>query len=217
MRLVDLVHHLFVSTFGGEDIDNLPEFMSDPTRKRADFLLFDGSVVVEMKEFVADRIEKIRKIIDFHRRLSDWPPMPDGTWLQDLLAAHPRGAEINAELRDANTQSVEKTIRDANGQIRATKVAVGREQAVGLLALVNERVDVLDPIVIAGTVHHLLRKRNPSGSLRYPSIDLVVIFTTAHFVVGVDGVTRLAILSMCRHDDPRGDELKALAHRVMEA
>jgi hypothetical protein len=216
-RLVDAVHAFFAAKLEGEFIDALQVSPDRRSSKRADFFLFNRQVIVEIKGLEDDRIEKVRGIIEFHRGLWDWPASPPGAWLQDVLARHPHGEEINAEIRDANLKATEKLVKDANRQIRETRTTFKTPDAVGILMVVNQDVDVLDPIVLCGQIDQLMKKRQPGGALRFPCVDMSMVITTAHYLVEPTDNRDHCIFSIIRPDDPRIDSLRSTAKQLMQA
>lgn len=217
-RLVESVHSALATRLGGEFIDELKIQADRRDSKRADFLLLDRTVIVEIKEVIDDRIEKIRRVLDFERRIWDWPLHSPGEWLQSILERHPRGAEINVRLRDINLKMTEKLVKDANRQIRDTRATFGLPDSIGILLVVNEHVDVLDPRVLCMQLHHLLYKRQPSGGrLRFPEIDMALLITVAHSVLDPRGTSHPGIFAVRRPDDPRFDRIDAITKQLIGA
>lgn len=216
-QLEGLVHDFLAIHLGAEPIDRLELPADRRDAPRADYLLFERQAIVEVKEVVDDRMAKIRGVIEFERRLWDWPVMPPGSWLQDVLARHPRGREINNRLRDLNQKVTEKHVKDANRQLRESRVTFRIPDSIGILLIVNEHVDVLDPKVLGGEITVLMRKRTPGGALRYGDLDMAMLITSAHRLVDADGKGYPCVMYVNRHDHSRAADLERIARRVMTA
>ncbi len=177
-----------------EKIDDLLTLTQEQrARPKADYFLRDRSVIVELKDLVDDREQLVRGVLaDWHQR-PGWPTTYRDFDIQDFLKLHPQRAEINRDLSGAFVRSLENVVRDANAQIRSTRSTFALPDAQGVLFLVNDSVDLLDPKVVGTTLSHLLARRDVDGSPRFPHVESIVVFSTAHTVAGVDGSRHLVI------------------------
>jgi hypothetical protein len=179
----------------GECIDRLT--LPRPA-KHADYFLCDRKVVVEIKSITEDRVGAASGILDKWRAEADWPLVYGSPAIQQVLQRHPRGAQVNEELFTAVTSSVEWNFEKANRQIRETIDCFGLPGAYGVLFLLNQDVDLLDPKVLASKLGQLLEKKLPGGDVRFPYIDSVLVFTWAHKIVGDDSVEMSPIVAVSR-------------------
>jgi len=219
MKLTEHLNMMFLSRLAAEAIDQIPA--PDSTAgscKKADYLLFDRAAIIEVKGLVGDRLANVTRIIEYNRKLWDWPRSWPDSWIQEVLSRHPYGDEINKEIRDANITSIEKLFRDAHRQIADTKRTYELPRSIGGLLIANEGVDVLDPRVLAGIADILLRKKQtPNGDWRFSEIDFVLIVSTAHSIVMEDGLQHPVIESVTRPDDPRENLLQGASRAIMQA
>ncbi len=199
-RLARAVQDFLERRLLGERIDDLPLTADQRDARKADYLLLDRSVIVELKDLVDDRVAPIKAIIDRWRDQPGWPLVYGAVDLQEILRVHPRGTQINEELFQAVLNSLESVVRAANQQLRTTRETFAIPDAHGVLFLVNDAVDLLDPELLGGTLKRLLTKRTRDGELRFPDVDSTVVFTTAHDAVNVEGVRHHPIYSVYRPD-----------------
>lgn len=198
-----LAHHL-----GAECIDKLVLTKAQMQSKKADFLLGDRSVIVEVKAISDDRESAVRRIIERRRAEPDWPTVYWQTSIHDVLSRHPRGQEIHREIYDAATATVEGLFRKANRQIRNTKITFGLDDAVGVVTLLNNDVNMLDPRVLASKVAQLMMKGKSASDRRFRDIDIAIIVDWSHSVV-VDGAVKGDVIMTCtRHDVEETESLK---------
>lgn len=154
--------------------------------KRADYLL-NGKIIVELKSLQSDPSHKIEKILEPHREREEFP-LDDGP-LKDILKKLPDGDAINTEIFFSVTKSVQQCFEKADKQIRDTKIIIDKPNATGVLALLNERISVLEPKVIAYIARYMMDKKSKDGSYRYKNIHFVYFISEAHFQkLGYDGI-----------------------------
>jgi len=155
-----------------QDIDAMkmpPEF---ETFKRADFLIDEGKAIVEQKWLRSDPEYKVHNELDKHKDRKEYP-LFYGKWeLQKILKHLPDGEEINGKLFLKISRSIEQSVREANRQLKETKVIFDCPRAIGILVLLNEDVSVLSPEIIASRVSQLLAKTH-NGRLCYSNITAV--------------------------------------------
>lgn len=165
-------------------------------KAKADWLLFERTVVVEVKEVVDDREKLVQAFVDRLRTEPDWPSVPVESDLQDVLRRHPRGEKLKREFFDTVTSSINGAFEHANRQLRETKLSLKIPNAQTLLVFVNDAVDLLEPGVFVEKISQLFAKRTPDGALRYRDIDGVLVFTLAHRMQCADGRVRTVVFSI---------------------
>jgi len=108
---------------GAEPIDDLEE-RGSPSKK-ADFFFDSRQVVCELKSLQVDAEYKIDRILEPHRNRPEFPLFL-GRWdLAKVLKFLPDGDEIGESIYTDLTSIVEEKVKDANRQIRETKVQFG--------------------------------------------------------------------------------------------
>lgn len=199
---------------GSEDLDALPPPSGHAPDQRADFLLNGRTAIAEVKEVRSDRLEPLRRHLSDAIQLGEVPLPTADTPLGEFLAKLPNGEALNRLLHEAQRDALEPAVRDANRQIRATRRAWGLPQAHGVLVLVNETADVLDPSVLGTLCGLVLHKKGPNGS-RFECIDSIVCLGTTHRLSTERG---LALPVFCVATDPRSDDetITNLEERLMQ-
>lgn len=89
----------------------------------------------------------------------------------------------------------------------------GLPDAKGLLVILNDRVDILEPRVIAHRVHQTLAKRAEAGKPRYAELDAVWIVSETHRVKISDtlaGMPAVILTHPLKEADASGDFFSSL-------
>ncbi|RJR44065.1 MAG: hypothetical protein C4576_13500 [Desulfobacteraceae bacterium] len=157
-----------------DDLDLPPGFDGS---KRADFLVENRKAIIELKSLEADPEPKINNELESHQSREEYPLFYGEMELSKVLKHLPDGDEIQKKLFYKISRSIEQSFREANRQIQSTKDILNCPNSIGLLVLLNEKISVLSPEVIAYRVSQLLTRTDTDGSLHYKSITSVwVIF-----------------------------------------
>ena len=126
----------FLSRFeGAENIDEQISEDALSKGKRADFLLDERRIVLELKTLKANPAGKIDERLSVHRNRPDFPVFCGKVDLNRVLAPLHDGEKIRHEIFHAVTRSVQTALEKADDQIGATKKALGLQGAVPLLPL----------------------------------------------------------------------------------
>jgi hypothetical protein len=167
------VFNRFVVGFGGE---RLPE-SSDS--KIADYFFRKQNIVAELKCLMQDQTDvmtqKVVQItLDWIKTHNKFPPGYDGEFVE--IAKVPR--EISDRWLDILRSPIENFIRDANRQIRETKMRLGISDAKGLVLIFNQGNRLHNrPNDFRRLIGSVLRKRDSERNLRFPNIQGVVYFS----------------------------------------
>lgn len=159
----------FLSALPGAE--SLDELLADPKfdgQRRADYLLFDRRVILELKSLEIDTSHKVESEMDKHRDREDFPLMYGTVDLQSVLKHLPDGREINERIFYKTTRSIEDAVRSAEAQIENTAKLLDLPNSAGLLVLLNEDVPGFTPEVVAHRVATLIRRKGPDGAPRSP-------------------------------------------------
>jgi hypothetical protein len=133
-------------------------------KKRADYLLANRKVILELKNLETDISPKAQKEIDKHEHRKDFPFIYGKVDIQKILQHLPDGQEINKRIYELISRTVEGAIRSAEDQIMDTKEILHIDHAIGFLVLLNEDVDILNPEVIAHKTSQLLCRERGAKS-----------------------------------------------------
>lgn len=163
---------------GCEDIDHL--MRREPEGKKADYLLYDRTVIIEQKEYAnsPQHTEKGRRYQDYADGLfNKYGVDPD-----ILNESNPNGkfqvlsAEEAARILKLKSDFYDK-IKDemhkANTQIRSTKKILGLPNAVGVILVIFDLVDSIIPAVIHQRVVKTF-EISKNGVPLYEHIDIFI-------------------------------------------
>lgn len=163
--LEDRFIQFFSSWPGAEKIDDIVPFGAFPNRRRADFLLANRSIIVELKTLKTDTSPKIDKELDRHRDRDDFPVIYGPVELQKILQHMPDREDINRRIYRNVTRSIEDAIRSAEIQVQDTKEILNLPNAIGLTVLLNEDIEILSPNIAGRKVSELLCRTRSDGSI----------------------------------------------------
>lgn len=153
-----------------DDLKLSPEFNES---KRADFLIENRKVIIEIKSLESDPEHKIHTELENHQERDEYPLFYGEMELNKVLKHLPDGDDIKKKLFYKISRSIERSFREADKQIRATKVILRCPDSIGLLVLLNEDISVLSPEIISYRVSQLLAKTDADGSPHYKNITSV--------------------------------------------
>ena len=193
------------------DSENLDELLTDaPSEgKRADYLLDERNIVLELKSLESDPEYKIDEFIDPLRTRSDFPVFYWDADLTELLAPLQDSEVLQKKIFNAVTRSVQTALEKANAQIRSTKANLDLPSANGLVVILNENIEILNPRLVTGKVNQILLKRRRDGSIRYDQIGRVVIVSEGHIFSSEGGQEFLPVVQVLgpsAQDDGRFSE-----------
>lgn len=170
-----------------EIIDRL-ELPKDLTNTRkADFLLKNREVIIEMKTLTADPSSKIEATVDEHRDREDFPVVYGSADVRRVFSFLSDGEDIYRRMVLSLTRSVESGLRSAEEQIAHTKAVLRLPDSVGVLVVLNESVSVLDPELVGHRVAQHWRRRQQSGN-GASQIDFVWLLFESHTIATNSGL-----------------------------
>lgn len=159
----------FLSTIpGAESLDRLMSSVEFDGERRADFLLFDRRVILEVKSLQTDTSPKVDAEMERYRYRDDFPLIYGEVELHKVLKHLPDGKQINERIFFRITRSVEDATRSAEDQIENTSRLLNLPESAGVFVLLNESVEVLTPDIIASRVAMLMRRKKKDGTDRSP-------------------------------------------------
>jgi hypothetical protein len=124
-----------------------------------------GPIVVELKTLKVDPSPKIEATLSQHRDRTDFPIFYGQVELSEILQHLPDGDQINQRIYRNISRSIEDAVRSAETQISDTEEIFNLSKAVGLLVLLNENIDVLNPHAVVYRVSELLTRQRTDGSV----------------------------------------------------
>ena len=166
---------------GAEPIDDILRGQQFDGEKRADYLIFDRSVVIELKSLEIDTAPKVEKEIDSHSDREDFPVIYGEVELQKLLKHLPDGEQINRKIFNNITRSIEDAARSASKQLKNTVRLLSLSQAVCVLVLLNQNIDILAPDAVVARLSPLMGRTDYDGALR-SNIDFAWLIFESHSI-----------------------------------
>jgi len=159
-----------------EEIDSLPLPENAHTQKKADYFLSGRDAVIELKSLEEDPEYKAAREVDKHRSREDFP-LFYGKWpLTEILKDLSDGRQIHDTILAKISRSVNRDLRNANEQVGSTKRLFHCAHAWGIVAILNETINILDPKIIASRLIQLLGQTNPNGAFTFANIHAAWVF-----------------------------------------
>ena len=180
---------------GSESLDDLLRGSEYDGERRADYLLFDRRVIVEVKSLETDTSPKAEEEMSRHEDREDFPLFFGKVEIHKILRHLPDGQKINERIFVRTTRSVEDAARSAEDQIANTARLLDFSDAVGIMVLLNEDIQVLAPDLVVERLSALLRRKKPDGSLRSPIAYAWLLFEN-HVVVGGPSEKTLPMIAL---------------------
>jgi hypothetical protein len=164
-----------------ENIDKLNMTKQQKDAQKADYFSQNRELIIELKSLETDTQPKVEKILEPHRSRPEFPDFY-GEWeVHKILKNLPDGNEINKEIVEAVTSSIQTIYRKSNKQIRTTKSSFKLPSSQGLLIILNESIDVLAPEHIFYRLRQTANKKNPDKSFQFLDVNYVLLISEAHF------------------------------------
>ncbi len=162
-----------------DDLDLTPE---QRAAKKADVFFNRRAVITEVKLLATDTAPKIEPILKPYRESEEWPIFYGSRPISKILEHLHDGKKLHRQIYHAVTNSLENIVADANRQIRETKTSFELADARGLLIVLNDTIDIVDPNVMAHRVGQALLKRTRTGQPRFPDIGMAWLLCETHMV-----------------------------------
>ena len=160
--------HAFMRAIGALSIDDLTRGTPIDGEKKADFLSADKRVVIEVKTLKTDSSPKVEREMNKHRDREEFPLIYGNVPVDKVLHHFPDGKEINARIFRNVTRSVEDALLSAESQIGSTRRILKLDDGPGILVLLNEGIDILDPHIVTYKLAELFNKqRQREGRVDY--------------------------------------------------
>lgn len=196
-------HSFMESLPDTESIDSIidgPEFDGE---KRADYLVFDRRVIIELKSLEVDTSPKVDKELEFHRDRDDFPVFYGEVELQKILKHLPDGDQINRRIFNNTTRSIEEGARSAAKQLQNTARLLDLPDAIRLLVLLNQDIDILAPDVAVARLSPLMCRTNDAGTTT-STIDFAWLIFESHSIA--EGPAQVNMPSILL-EGPRSQEM----------
>ena len=120
------------------------------------------------------------------RNREDWPLFYGEADVKRVLANLQNGDVIYRGMVNAIGRSVEDAVRSAEEQVTHTRRVLSLPDAAGMLVILNDSIDVLDPYVVGHRVAQVMR-RPRTGSSSADKLDYVWLLFESHIMGVVQG------------------------------
>jgi hypothetical protein len=177
--LKERFEEFILSIEGVESVDRLMADCDLPGRKRADYLAYNRSVIIEQKSLDIDPGHKVPEFFEKH---TDIENSVDGdlTALSHLLRSLPEGTKLGINLFRSLTKGLDDILSHADKQTRDTRKTFLISDAIGVVIILNDSAPTLEPDAVTIKAAEMLRKVTPAGELRYPENQVVILISEAH-------------------------------------
>jgi hypothetical protein len=190
-----------------EAIDNLELSPEYDESKRADFLIENRKVIIEIKSLESDPEHKIHADPAKHQERNEYPLFYGVLELNKVFTYPSDGGQKNQNLIYQISRSIDQSFREADKQICATKEIFNCPDSIGLLVLLNENISLLSPEIISCSINQLLAKTDDDGSPHFKSITSVWLIMESFSLKTRKGDKLLPSIVI---DGPRAAELLEL-------
>ena len=187
---------------GAESIDDSLSNAELSHGKRADFLLDQRRIVLEVKSLKANPEYKIEERLAAHRNRPEFPLFFWKANLSEILPYLPDGEEIRRQIFHVVTRAVQGALKKADDQIRATKTALNLNHACGVVAILNEGIGILAPDLVTAKASEMLLGGG-DNDVRYKQLAYVWIISESHMLVSKDGSEHLSVILL---EGPTADD-----------
>jgi len=187
----------FLNTLDGtEDIDGSIAEQKLKAGQRADYLLHNRAIVLELKSLEIDPFDKLQKKISEYQSRPEFPVFYWESDLGEVLRDFPDKEIVKNKIDTAVLRSIQGVVEKADDQIKATKTSLSIEYACGVLAILNERAKTLSPDLITAKASQMLLKKRSEGDIRYRQIAYVLVISESHRVASSSSQEFLPVITL---------------------
>lgn len=171
---------------GTEPIDDLLSPGEHGDQRRADFLIKNREVIIELKTLKSDTAPKVEREISKHRDRPDFPLIYGKVGVESALKHLSDGDQIKRKIYLNITRSIEDAIRSAEEQIASTRKLFGISKSAGLLVMLNDSIDILDPHVVGQRAMSLIHRKDISSE-KQNSVNFAWLMFESHKIARSHG------------------------------
>ena len=172
-----------------ESIDALTIANHVPGRRKADYLARSRLVIIEQKSIDHDVDAKVRAFLgDLTRQYG--PLDIEHITLAGIInavAKLPPRNPFRHRLRAILTQRIDDYLAEADKQTCDTRQTFSIPAAVGVVVVLNEHAQLIEPDYFVDKAWDMLRKEMEPGRLRYPENQVTLLISEAHRIPSTDG------------------------------
>lgn len=162
-----------------EDLDNSFHEETFKDSMKADFMLYERAIALEIKTLCDDPAYKIEEAVAKLKDRPEYPVFYGKAPLDKVLSHFPEQERLHKDINNAITKSVQGAFETANKQIKGTINSLCLGACCGVLVILNDNIEVLSPSVLANCVNRMYGKKK-NGRFRYKHIMHVLIISETH-------------------------------------
>ncbi len=186
----------FIRTLDGfESVDALLKDRDPDGKKRADYLLWDRTIIVEQKVLEIDPHDKAQDFVDDlmdQGRVVVYGRVP----IEHVFSKLPDRETLRRQLHYKLTNRIDAIFSGADKQTRDTREIFSIPDAGGVLVILNENAVTLSPETIGHKIAQMFGKTNADGSVRYPHNTVAIWISEIHEMAVNHPTTFYPIISM---------------------
>jgi hypothetical protein len=157
---------------GAQSLDS-DDFSFPPGVSKADFLVFEKTLIVELKTLISDPGPRIDEKINEHIQAAGGIPY-GAIWSTQLFTDQAESDAFHNRISMSITRNTESICRNANHQLADTEKFL-ELHATKLLVILNESIDTLDPELVGYRVSKFLNDGTRS-------IDYCLLIFESHLI-----------------------------------
>lgn len=179
MSISDRFEKFMLSLPSIEGIDFIQVETYQQNQKKADYLGMGRKIIFEQKCITKDQGDKIQAEVEKYINDDNYPLFYGKRDLQSVIDKLPNKSEINRKIISQITKLLESYLRQADKQISSTKEIFNISNTVGVLVILNEKVKVLSPEIVAHKLQHRIREIK-GDDCRFKNIDYIIYISETH-------------------------------------
>lgn len=157
-----------------------------------DFAAFRDLVLIEMKHLETDQNERLNNAVDEITNEEEKPLFFGNRDARLVLGNLSNHDEIKFKIFSKLSKTIETILSKSNRQFQGYRIRNPRKNNLNICLLLNAALAEYTPETVCRAVHAKM-KGGKDGSLRFPSIDIVLYISEKHFRHLPDGRLAFAI------------------------
>lgn len=170
-----------------EGIDFIPLEKNEKQSKKADYFGMGRKIIFEQKCINQEQSDKIQSELEKYIDDENYPLFYGKRDFNLVIDKLPNNEEIKRKIFSQITKLLESYLSQSNKQIASTKVTFDVPNSLGVLIILNEKVKVLSPEVVASRLQQRMREKK-GENYRFNNIDYIIFISETHQYKGVPGI-----------------------------
>jgi hypothetical protein len=199
-----------------ESIDALTIANHVPGRRKADYLACSRSIIIEQKSIDHDVDAKVSAFLDDLTRQHgplDIEHITLAGIIGEVARLLPRN-RFRPRLRAILTQRIDDYLAEADKQTRDTRLTFSIPAAVGVVVVLNEHAQLIEPDYFVDKAWDMLRKELEPGRLRYPGNQVAILISEAHRIPSADGSEMIPVETIFSEAGPNIPAAESFAEKL---